>query len=123
MSITSPQGTTVSLLAFNTYNNYNAPRVTVTFADSASSLPSAIPSTGTFDPAQALSLFNGENIIGNRTFSMSDNGYDDGAILYGVSLDFVSTNCGDGDMDAGEACDDGNITNNDGCSGVCAIEQ
>lgn len=31
--------------------------------------------------------------------------------------------CGDGRVDAGEACDDGNKTNGDGCSCTCAVEQ
>jgi cysteine-rich repeat protein len=31
--------------------------------------------------------------------------------------------CGDGSVDAGEQCDDGNLKNGDGCSGECTIEQ
>ena|SRR3989344_487055 len=31
--------------------------------------------------------------------------------------------CGDGTLDAGEQCDDGNTTNGDGCSAQCTIEQ
>lgn len=31
--------------------------------------------------------------------------------------------CGDGMVDAGEACDDGNLFNDDGCSAGCRIEQ
>ena len=30
--------------------------------------------------------------------------------------------CGNGTLDAGEACDDGNSANRDGCSGRCAVE-
>ena len=30
--------------------------------------------------------------------------------------------CGDGILDAGEQCDDGNITNGDGCSSACTIQ-
>ncbi|HEX5063573.1 MAG TPA: DUF4215 domain-containing protein, partial [Kofleriaceae bacterium] len=30
--------------------------------------------------------------------------------------------CGNGDVETGEACDDGNTTNSDGCSSTCAIE-
>lgn len=30
--------------------------------------------------------------------------------------------CGDGVLQAGETCDDGNLTNGDGCSAACAIE-
>jgi cysteine-rich repeat protein len=30
--------------------------------------------------------------------------------------------CGNGDMETGEQCDDGNTSNNDGCSAVCKLE-
>lgn len=33
-----------------------------------------------------------------------------------------ATPCGDGVIDAGEECDDGNFLSGDGCSGVCVIE-
>ena len=35
---------------------------------------------------------------------------------------FVLSDCGDGILDAGEACDDGNTTNGDGCSSTCELE-
>ncbi len=31
--------------------------------------------------------------------------------------------CGDGNLDAGEECDDGNLANDDGCSRTCVIER
>ena len=31
--------------------------------------------------------------------------------------------CGDGVVDAGEQCDDGNLINGDGCSETCEVEQ
>ena len=31
--------------------------------------------------------------------------------------------CGNGQIEEGEACDDGNTTDGDGCSAVCALEQ
>ncbi|MDX2170106.1 MAG: hypothetical protein SF182_23750 [Deltaproteobacteria bacterium] len=34
----------------------------------------------------------------------------------------TATRCGGGSLDAGEACDDGNVANGDGCSASCAIE-
>jgi cysteine-rich repeat protein len=30
--------------------------------------------------------------------------------------------CGDGHIDAGEVCDDGNAANGDGCSSTCQVE-
>lgn len=37
-------------------------------------------------------------------------------------LDVVPTNCGNGQIDAGEQCDDGNTTPGDHCSATCQIE-
>ncbi len=37
-------------------------------------------------------------------------------------LDVVPTNCGNGTIDAGEQCDDGNTTPGDHCSATCQIE-
>ena len=36
--------------------------------------------------------------------------------------DVYAATCGDGNKEATEACDDGNIINNDGCNSVCVIE-
>jgi cysteine-rich repeat protein len=33
-----------------------------------------------------------------------------------------ATFCGDGNVDAGEACDDGNTVDHDGCSSTCEVE-
>jgi|GEM_PF-2854617 len=49
---------------------------------------------------------------------------DVGCISAAATLDVVETVCGDGSLDlaAGEACDDGNTTDGDGCSATCALE-
>lgn len=58
------------------------------------------------------------------------------ATLFGLSLvacagqidggggggDDVAPNCGNGVMDEGETCDDGNTASNDGCSATCLVE-
>ena len=36
-------------------------------------------------------------------------------------ITIITAHCGDGKMDAGEACDDGNKTPGDGCSAICQI--
>jgi cysteine-rich repeat protein len=40
----------------------------------------------------------------------------------GVADEEEVPTCGDGHLDSGEACDDGNTANNDGCSSTCVIE-
>ena len=42
--------------------------------------------------------------------------------LYGNTFFFDNTGCGNGELDAGEACDDGNTANGDGCSATCQLE-
>ena len=52
-------------------------------------------------------------------------GYPDaGCVSAAATLDFAVTACGDGtvDPDAGEACDDGNTLDGDGCSATCQLE-
>jgi cysteine-rich repeat protein len=41
--------------------------------------------------------------------------------LYGNTFYFQNTGCGNGGVDAGEACDDGNATNGDGCETTCTL--
>jgi fibro-slime domain-containing protein len=49
---------------------------------------------------------------------------DGGSVDYGgVNLpDSISTTCGNGKLDQGEACDDGNTAPGDGCTPLCQIE-
>jgi cysteine-rich repeat protein len=39
-----------------------------------------------------------------------------------INTNVVVTLCGNGDIDAGETCDDDNLTNGDGCSSACIVE-
>ncbi len=45
-----------------------------------------------------------------------------GALDTGVDLRMIATLCGNGVLDPGEQCDDGNTNNGDGCSATCQIE-
>jgi cysteine-rich repeat protein len=122
MTLQSPVWTTISLLNTNTYTNPAAPRVTVTFDDSAWGAPSGLPATGTFTSASALTAFNGEDPIGDWTYTISDNANDDWAILFSASLQINALECWDGLVEWAEQCDDGNTNDSDGCSGTCTIE-
>ena len=58
------------------------------------------------------------NTIGVSVFS-------GGTVPRGISIPKVSIGCpvcGDGTLDPGEECDDGNMTHGDGCSAVCMLE-
>lgn len=72
-SITSPLGTTVSLVAEDTYTGgTNVSNVVVTFDDSSSNVLSGTPVTGTFNPVGSLSDFIGEAINGLWTLTAQD---------------------------------------------------
>ena len=45
-----------------------------------------------------------------------------GGTVFSVSEAEAAT-CGNGVIESGEACDDANLTSNDGCSATCAVEQ
>ncbi|HXJ34712.1 MAG TPA: di-heme oxidoredictase family protein [Candidatus Eisenbacteria bacterium] len=51
-----------------------------------------------------------------------DDGVANGNAPGGCRADCRRARCGDGVVDAGEACDDGNTTSCDGCSAACAVE-
>lgn len=122
MTLQSPAWSTISLLNTNTYTNPAAPRVMVTFDDSAWGAPSGLPATGTFTPAVSLTAFNGEDPVGDWTYTISDIGVDDWAILFSASLQINALECGDGLIEWVEQCDDGNTNDSDWCNSTCTIE-
>ncbi len=76
----------------------------------------------------------GDGVI-NQTSEQCDNGSDNGKVCvpgYGKTCSYCSNSCelitlyggkcGDGKIEEGEQCDDGNNLNGDGCSSVCKIE-
>lgn len=44
------------------------------------------------------------------------------ALLTDIGWGFVGTSCGNGVLDAGEACDDGNLRGGDGCTVFCQVD-
>ncbi len=76
-----------------------------------------------FGPEQAVVSGSGITVDNGRylrirvLFNRSSAG--ESPILYDLR---VSTECGNGILDPGEECDDGNSVNGDGCSATCAIE-
>jgi cysteine-rich repeat protein len=83
------------------------------------------PNTGTNNRG---TLFRVHPTTGQRT-AVSDFGLPGqgplGAVPLGVTMfpeNGVLTFCGDGVVDAGEQCDDGNVVSGDGCSATCGLE-
>jgi hypothetical protein len=90
--VVSPSGTTVYLVyntttGTSTYASDNAPRVVVTFDDEAgSAVGGGVPVSGTFQPVQALSAFDGENPNGAWEFHYYDDTSADALCLYSFSI-------------------------------------
>ena len=77
--------------------------------------------TGCGNPWDVNEFYTGECADGldNDTDGQIDNGYDSGCAS--VVDDTEGGACGDGTLDPGEHCDDGNVTNGDGCSSTCGV--
>ncbi|HXC49309.1 MAG TPA: lysyl oxidase family protein [Candidatus Limnocylindrales bacterium] len=69
-------------------------------------------------PNQSFAPFMGENAAGNWTLTVHDNRSNDTGTLQSWSLEICSI-CGNGLLDPGEVCDDGNAADGDCCSSDC----
>lgn len=95
--------------------------------------------TGTIDPATGVFALTGDVVgcaVAHFDGSVAPDGQSlDGTITIGLELDGVCVpgpipvtgertppDCGDGDLDAGEQCDDGNGVERDGCDAFCRFE-
>lgn len=72
------------------------------------------------DPLESLSAFHGQEAGGDWTLSITDTSAGDIGVLNAWSLEICSI-CGNGFIDFGESCDDGNQANGDCCSSDCQI--
>lgn len=70
------------------------------------------------EPAETFDAFHGEEAGGQWTLTVSDRALNDTGTLDGWSLEVCSI-CGNGIIDDGEACDDGNLNDDDCCSADC----
>lgn len=70
-------------------------------------------------PANPLSTFDGEPAAGTWTLTIEDLAGADVGILQSWGLFVCSGLCGNGVIDDGETCDDGNHANGDCCSSIC----
>jgi len=99
ITLTSPQGTTVTLMnqaggALNSGNNF----CNTVLDDSAAALiqsvtPAGAPFTGSFKPASPLAAFNGQNGNGTWTLTVTDVASLDGGNVRAFSLAFTTFGC------------------------------
>jgi len=84
--------------------------------------PSGTPLSGSVIPEGALGDFLGENPNGTWTLTVVDDTGGTTGTLDGWQLHLTTVaSCGDGIVGAGEACDDGNATDGDGCDHDCSV--
>jgi cysteine-rich repeat protein len=85
----------------------------------------AAPFTGCFGPETAFASITSA-ARGTWQLSVTDDTSSDTGLLSGWSLalcvDPAGTSCGNGVVNGGEGCDDGNNTVGDGCGSTCAVE-
>ena len=95
--LTSPGGTTVELIAEDTYDDGNASNVLVELDDAAAGAVGAeFPVAGTFRPVEALTAFNGEAPSGEWTLHVEDT-YEEDPLLhlgFGIDLEYSLVNAG-----------------------------
>lgn len=100
VSLTSPSGTTIQLFNNPGNGNCNSNNVLVTLDDEATASNADLLSmcngttpaiSGTFQPQDLLSTFNGEPIAGDWTLTVHDNTNQDGGTLIAWGLDLCST--------------------------------
>jgi hypothetical protein len=100
ITLTSPQGTTVTLMsrpggALNSGNNFCNTVLDDGGATSIQSITVAgSPYTGSFIPASPLAAFNGENGNGTWTLTVNDAASGDGGAVRAFSLAFTTFACG-----------------------------
>jgi len=92
-TVTSPAWTTVNLINTNGLSNGAwTERVTFTFDDSGAANASWVPSTSwTFSPVWSLATLNGQNPFGNWVLNAQDTTGQDGAIIYGFTVEINAT--------------------------------
>jgi cysteine-rich repeat protein len=126
MWVMSPWGAQRELTTERSGANFRA----TTFSDAAATAitSGAAPYTGTFRPAQSLDVYNNQSSAGEWVVRIAD---DAGATNTGMLTSWtlalcvdpsVTKVCGNGIVESGESCDDGNTTAGDGCSATCVME-
>jgi cysteine-rich repeat protein len=124
--LTSPAGTRIDLVTDLGANQDDLFYGTVLDDQAATAVSDApLPPSGTaltaVVPEGALGAFMGEDPNGTWTLTVADDTGGTSGTLDGWRLHLTAVApCGDGTIGAGEACDDGNATNGDGCDHDCS---
>ncbi len=114
----SPAGTDVTVMDRICHGD---PDFSLDLDDQSCSLPPCPATDGLpHQPSNPLSIFDGEDAAGTWTLQIFDRAEGDAGTLNGWGIQVCT--CGNGIVDPGEECDDGNATSGDCCSATCRAE-
>lgn len=112
----SPQGTSVTIVDHVCGSDHD---FQVDLADAANStIVCPLTGGGYFQPSHPLTPFSGQTASGTWTLRAVDSVSGDSGSLDGWGLE-ICTRCGNGTLDPGEICDDGNTADGDCCASNC----
>ncbi len=103
-------------------------RLTTAACDLATQVPDTVTTAGKSDGCAELTgdsdpeILNYPKLPAGTYYVLADGYFATSSGTYTLAVHGQPSTCGDGVLDAGEACDDGNSTNTDGCTNECAIQ-
>jgi cysteine-rich repeat protein len=127
ISLTGPRMITRDLSSDNGNSDDNYTRTFFDDTAATSILTATAPFTGRFRPEQSLGIggFRGQLAGGPWTLTATDDAAGIAGNLNHWSLIMCTSLqvpvCGNGNIDAGEECDDGNTVDNDACNNACGV--
>ncbi|EYF07557.1 Hypothetical protein CAP_8680 [Chondromyces apiculatus DSM 436] len=124
LSLQSPDGLTLNLSDDNGGNGDNYVNTMFHSGCPAAITGGVAPFTGCYAPEQSLVLLNGTEAKGTWQLIAADDfaGFTGSLDAWMLALCTTPSRCGDGVLDAGELCDDGDPTGGDGCTRCDLLE-
>jgi cysteine-rich repeat protein len=131
ITLTAPNGVEVPLWLDACGSNDGIDAI---FDDEGNAVVCGFPTTGLIDPLSTfggdIGAFEGGSSLGNWTLEIFDDAGGDVGNLVQWSLHIAPGEptcpglpvCGNGVLEEGEDCDDGNVLDGDGCSAICRTE-
>ncbi|MFA4952972.1 MAG: myxococcus cysteine-rich repeat containing protein [Candidatus Pacearchaeota archaeon] len=130
----NPQDSVITIGANNNVNLQVAMELTINTGLLFQNIFMDLDKSGTYEDTEQLDqilYYSITDIIGQHDFPITTilrvpTGFNPGAktgvITYTITEYIPAPVCGNGAVESGETCDDGNTANSDGCSSTCIIE-
>ncbi|AKT39081.1 uncharacterized protein CMC5_032280 [Chondromyces crocatus] len=123
LSLLSPGGLNFDLTSDNGSSGQNYQNTLLDTACSTAVTSGSAPFAGCYRPETSLASLLGQNAAGTWTLTAADDAAQDVGTLNSWSLILctVPLTCGNGVLDPGEECDDGNFDDTDACRSTCQL--